>query len=291
MSRLYLFFWRRPSRSQFFLFGARYREMRVLITGASRGIGAAVAKAFAKKHGARAKIALLARSRHSPSHPALNGTLDETCRSVQSFGGTAVPVSVDMRDDPSLTDSVDRICKMFSGLDVLVLNASSLSVNPRPKASTIDWLFQTNIRSSLRTLQACHGHLSDSRGSVVSISPPVRMGRLNWISDHPAYTISKYGMTMATLAHADDRVRACTLWPRHTISTEATRYLETKHGFVGAHTLGRSPSLFAEAVHKLATDPSKNATCLFDDDVIDMGDTYAPLDAFAEEKNAFPSSS
>ena len=247
-------------------------------------MGAAIAKKFAQKHGEKAKIALLGRSLTVPSHSKRSATLLETAKTVQLFGARALPVAVDMQDDVSLAQSVRRVCNSFRGLDVLVLNASTVSADPSPSANTVDWLFRTNIRATLRTIDECRPYLQRSQGSIVSISPPVRMGRLEWLSKHPAYTISKYGMTMATLSAASGDIRACTVWPRRIIATAATNDdPELYREFKGACSEGRSPSDFAEAVYSVSTNRRMNARCLFDEDVKSMAPCDAPLDVFADE--------
>ena len=257
--------------------------MRVLITGASRGIGAAVARAFAEHHGSNLRVALLARSKSKPSHPLLDGTLLETTRDVEARGGAAIPLEVDMRDGPALCQTVASALHSMGGLDVLVNNASVLAVERDASAKTMDLLHAVNARGTMLCLQECRAALEDSRGSVVTLSPPVRAGRLEWISAHPAYTLSKYAMTLATLGAASDRVRANCLWPKRTVATAATRRLEDAGALPGAHSKGRDPRVVAEAVHHLATRSTCNAESLFDEDVVEMDRDDAPLDAFVDE--------
>ena len=258
--------------------------MRVLVTGSSRGIGAAIAKCFALHHGASAKIALLGRSLTSPSHEKLSGTLQETAKVVEVHGALALPVQVDVRNGAELKNSVEGVIRSFGGLDVLVNNASALWLSSKNvSVDEMDLVHQTNARATLICLEACRSALAESKGSVVTLSPPIRLGRLEWISQHPAYTLSKYNMTLATLAAASDRIRANCVWPKHTISTSATWHIEETGALPGAYTLGRPPELFAEAVHRLAVDlQCVNAASLLDEDLITMPPCQAPLDAFVE---------
>ena len=116
------------------------------------------------------------------------------------------------------------------------------------------------------------------------MSPPIRTGRLDWISPHPAYTISKYSMTLATLSAASFRIRANCLWPRHTVATHATRRLEDSLRMDGVYSRGRPPEDVAEAVYALATSESMTGRALYDDEVLqDMPSTSAPLNLFSTE--------
>lgn len=258
--------------------------MRVLVTGASRGIGAAVARAFAQKHGADATIAVLGRSLSEPSHGALSGTLLETMRAVESFGAGAIPLQANLRCAEETVDAVRSALRSLGGLDVLVNNASALDLQGRT-IRQMDLVHQVNARATLLMNTECRGALEESSGSVVTMSPPIRLGRLEWISPHPAYTVSKYSMTLSTLAFASERVRANCLWPRYTVATSATRRLE-RLGAPGApHAEGRPAEDVALAVYALATSTAWNAQTLFDDDVIQLPPTRAPLDLFATDED------
>lgn len=255
--------------------------MRVLVTGASRGIGRAVALRFAAEHGSGLTIGLLARSHSKPIHPELDGCLIETCKAIESHGAAAIPIGVDMRDPACLKHGLRNFLNAAGGLDVLINNASALVTQEKQ----MDLAYEVNTRGTMICLNECHAALEESGGSIVSMAPPIRLGRLEWLTRYGiAYTLSKYNMTLATLAKASRRVRANCLWPRHMVSTAATARLEGAHpgAFEGAFTRGRQVEHVAEAVHTLATRPDWNARTLFDDEVCDMPLTHAPLDAFVE---------
>lgn len=257
--------------------------MRVLVTGASRGLGAAVACAFARHHGPTAQIALLGRSLATPSHSGLKGTLLDTKRDVEAYGSLALPVNVDMRDGAQLCRSVSNIIRTFGGLDVLINNASVLRPDRSLASKDMDLVHAVNTRGTLLCLQECRAALEEARGSIVSISPPVRLGRLQWVAQSPAYTLSKYNMTLATLAEASMRVRANCMWPRRTVATAATKMLEEKGVIPGAYSKGRTTDAVAEAVHRLAVRSSLNAETVFDEDLVSFDCHEAPLDAFVTD--------
>jgi len=257
---------------------------RVIVTGASRGIGRAIAERFAKDGH---RVALLGRSMEFGDSP-LSGTLKETAARVEALGGKAHAVAADFRCGEEVEAAMHRAMEEMGGdVDVLVNNASALSLDSHSSVKNMDLLYRVNTRGCLLGIQTCLDSLSRSRGSVVTLSPPIRMGRLEWISDHPAYTISKYSMTMATLQAASDKVRANTVWPARTVATAATRRLERMlpEAAVGAYTLGRPASHTAEAVFQVAMNGSMNAQSLLDDDVVTPKESFpaAPLDAFVED--------
>ena len=258
--------------------------MRVLITGGSRGIGRAIACRFAKERGAH--VAILGRSKSRPSHPTLLGTLNETASEIEALGGTAHPFEADLRDATHFQDTLrDAVCALGGEVDVLVNNASVLSLERESTPKTMNLLYEVNTRGCLLAIQTCRDALSRARGSIVTLAPPIRLGRLEWISQTPAYTISKYSMTLATLQAADEHVRANTLWPARMVATAATRRLEAV--VPGAFVKGRPPSHTAEAVFRVATDRSCTARSLLDDEVISPDDPRlheAPLDAFVDER-------
>lgn len=265
-------------------------DMRVLVTGASRGIGRAIATRFAERYGSDLIVGLMARSSTVPVHSSLEGSLRDTARDVSLYGSVAFQLPTDLRDSSSVRSSISHFLHAAGGLDVLVNNASALVPNPRKQAEdkSMSLLYEVNTRGTMVCLDACREALLDSSGSIVTVSPPIRMGRLDWLRQYGVpYTVSKYSMTLATLAEArSDGLRANCIWPRHMISTAATERLERMGIVPGAHSHGRDAMEFADAVVRLAVhDTHRNAECVFDDDVLpSLPRTNAPLDAYAEER-------
>ena len=243
--------------------------MRVIVTGASRGIGAAIAKRFSCPG---TQVTLLARSK-----PDLMETADD----VEQRGGTAHPMSVNLRDTMELRTALRTGVDKMGGVDVLINNASALCLDARPTISRMNLVHEVNTRATMICIRELYEDLTTSRGSIVTMSPPIRLGRLDWVSNHPAYTISKYGMTLVTLGAASEHVRANCLWPKRTVSTAATRMVEPD--FPGSFTRGRPPSHVAEAVWELVTSSTYNAQTLLDDHLIRGGCDDAPLDLFVSD--------
>lgn len=265
--------------------------MRVLITGASRGIGRAIATRFAERYGSNLIVGLLARSGEAPMHASLQGSLRDVAHDVSSYGSVALQFPTDLRDTSSVRASISQFLNAAGGLDVLVNNASALVPNPRKQVEdkSMSLLYEVNTRGTMVCLDACRDTLAKSdAGSIVTVSPPIRLGRLDWLRTYGVpYTISKYSMTLATLAEARaDGVRANCIWPRHMIATAATERLEQMGIVPNAHSHGRDATLFADAAVRLAVDDiDRNAECVFDDDVFpSLANTNAPLDAYAETR-------
>lgn len=252
--------------------------MRVLVTGASRGIGAAVARRVALQYPGKARIGLLARSMRHPSHAGLEGTLEGVAQELRSLGAKEVHVErADLKDADETSRATQRLVEALGGkLDLLVNNASALDLHRRPTPKQAGLVLDVNVKGTLAVSLACADALRG--GAMVTLSPPLSE-RYDWIADHPHYTVSKYAMTTMTLGFSADGVRANTLWPRHTVATAATERLEAV--VEGAHSKGRHPDDVALAVLSLAAS-KRTGEMLFDDEVAPLAPTEAPLDLFVE---------
>ena len=203
----------------------------------------------------------------------------ETTKKVESYGASAIPLAVDLQETDKLKESIQAAIKEMNGLDILINNASALYTQPTIKQ--MDLMYKVNTRATLLAIKECKNELEKNKGTIITISPPIRLGKLDWISNHPEYTISKYAMSLATLAYASDNIRANCIWPRYTIATSATKKLENE-GFKNAFSKGRPTDDFADAVHELAIS-DLNAQTIYDDDITTLPVTNAPLDVFAEK--------
>jgi len=218
-----------------------------------------------------------------PSHSSLQGTLAQTAADITARGAHAHVFPTDLRDGRSFTDGLKRAVEAMDGVDVLINNASALETGRQLDPKRMDLLHQVNVRATLLAIQELRSALEESEGSIVTMSPAIKLGRLDWIADRPAYTVSKYAMTLATLGAATTRVQSNCLWPFKTVATEATRRLESH--LPGAFTKGRSPVVVAEAAWRIVHNREWNARCLLDDDVLgaDAPKDDAPKDLFVED--------
>ena len=237
----------------------------VAITGASRGLGRAIARHCAA---AGCNVALLARSASAPSHKGLCGTLEDVAEDVERLGGTPLVLETDISDLESVRKSMGRIGERFGALDALVNNASALYVGNQPKRAEL--LFRVNLQGTLNAIEMARPLLERGRlKHILSISPPVDSFSIDWACPHPAYTASKYGMSMITLGYAR-AFCANTLWPRKLYKTAATERMERELG-QPYHTRGLDPPLFASAVEAVLSS-RRTGTCLLDGDVVSLPD-------------------
>lgn len=252
------------------------RDRCVVITGASRGIGRAIALRCADDG---ANLVLLARSLTQPSHPLLSGSLQDVCIEVEERGGVAMPVQVDVsrRDDVHI--AMETVAHRFGTIDCIVSNASAIDVSEKlPDARSYDRMMDVNVRGTYHLLREAvpymtHGDLRQA----LSISPPLKALDVRWMTPHPCYTVSKYGMTMLTLGMSDV-LRANTLWPRKLVATAATRMLEQQTGIPG-HSQGRPASEFAETAYDVLCSDATGMS-LLDVDVREPSDVGGVDDIF-----------
>ena len=193
----------------------------VFITGASRGIGREIALKCARDG---ANIVLAAKT--AEPHPKLAGTIHSVAAEIGAAGGCALPLQVDVRDEDAVQAAVERCVKEFSGIDILVNNASAIMMTGtlQTPIKRFDLMFGVNVRGTYTCSQACIPHLMRaSNPHILNISPPLSMDA-KWFRNHTAYTMSKYGMSMCTLGMAAEfrpKIAVNSLWPRTTIATAA----------------------------------------------------------------------
>lgn len=247
---------------------ATLRDKTIFITGASRGIGRAIALRAAAD-GARVVIA----AKTSEAHPKLPGTIHSVAEEVERAGGRALACVVDVRSEEAVRAAVDRALATFGGIDVLVNNASAISLTGTLDTTLkrYDLMHQVNVRGTFVCSQACLPHLLRAGNPhILNLSPPLDVTE-RWLSPHLAYTMSKYGMSMCALGMAGEfrsaGVAVNALWPKTVIATAAVRNLS------GAEMLergSRSPQIMADAAYAIVTRPSRERTgqLLVDEDVL-----------------------
>lgn len=201
-------------------------EKTVFITGGSRGIGRAMALKLAAEG---ANIVIAAKS--VTEDPRLGGTIHTVAAEVEQAGGKALAVQVDIRHEEQVAAAVAAAVERFGGIDILINNASAIQLSGTlaTEARKFDLMHAINVRGTFLVTQHCIPHLKKSSNAhILTLSPPVNL-HTKWLAPHVAYTLSKYNMSMMTLAWAAefkaDGIASNTLWPRTTIATAAVKNL------------------------------------------------------------------
>jgi citronellol/citronellal dehydrogenase len=242
----------------------------LFITGASRGIGREIALRAARD-GANVVVA----AKTSEPHPTLEGTIHSVAEEVVKAGGRALALQLDVRDEAAIVEAVNRAAREFGGLDILVNNASAISLTPTQAtpAKRFDLMMGVNVRATFLCSQAAIPHLKKSSNAhILTISPPLNM-EPKWFAGHVAYTISKYGMSMCTLGMAEelrgDGIAVNSLWPRTTIATAAVAV----HFPEAILKASRHAAIMADAAHAILTGDARKNTGNFhiDEDVLKRG--------------------
>jgi len=229
----------------------------LFITGASRGIGKAIALRAAAD-GANVVIA----AKTTEPHPKLPGTIYTAAAEVEAAGGRALPLVVDVRDENRVASAVAEAVARFGGLDVLVNNASAISLTGTlaTPMKRFDLMWGVNARATFACSQAAIPHLRQAANPhILVLSPPLDMSP-RWFAPHLAYTLSKYGMSLCVLGLAEelraDGIAVNALWPRTVILTAALAML----GGMVPHENCRQPEIVADAAHAILTRDSRTAT-------------------------------
>ena len=240
----------------------------LFITGASRGIGKAIALRAAKD-GANIVIA----AKTTEEHPKLPGTIYTAAKEIEAAGGKALPCVVDIRDEAQIAAAVAKAVETFGGIDILINNASAISLTGTV-ATTMkryDLMHGVNTRGTFACSQACIPHLRKAQNPhILNNSPPLNM-EPRWFGPHVAYTMAKFGMSMCVLGMAEELkpegIAVNAIWPRTVIATSAVQNLlggdETMRG-------SRTPEIMADAAYAILTRPSREFTGNFciDDEIL-----------------------
>jgi citronellol/citronellal dehydrogenase len=247
------------------------KDKTMFISGASRGIGLAIATRAAQDG---ANIALIAKT--AKPHPKLEGTVYTAAEQIEAAGGKALPIVGDIRDEEQVAQAVERAVAAFGGIDICVNNASAINLSGTEdlEVKRYDLMQGINTRGTFVVSKACIPHLRKAENPhILTLSPPISLDR-KWLGGHIGYTIAKYGMTLCALGFAEEfreaGIASNALWPRTLIATAAVQNLL---GGDVAMARARRPEIYSDAAYAVLTRPSRECT----------GNTYLCEDVLAEE--------
>ena len=256
------------------------KDRTLFISGASRGIGLAIALRAARDG---ANVALIAKT--DQPHPKLEGTVHTAAEQIVEAGGQALPIVGDIRDEGQVEAAVQQAVDRFGGIDVCINNASAINLAPADELDMkrYDLMQDINERGTFVVTKTCMPHLRNGTNPhVLTLSPPISLDP-KWLAPFTGYMLAKYGMTLTALGFAahlkEDGVASNTLWPRTLIATAAVQNLL---GGEEAMKRSRKPELYADAAYAVITKPSRECTgntflcedVLRDEGITDM-DRYA----------------
>ena len=234
------------------------KNRTLFITGASRGIGLAIALRAARD-GANIVIA----AKTDKPHPKLPGTIFTAADEVAKAGGNALPLTVDVRDETQVKDAIERTVAAFGGIDIVVNNASAVSRTPVADTDMrrFDLMHQVNTRGTFMVSKYAIPHLEKAGNPhILMNSPPLDM-REKWFAGSTAYSIAKFGMSEVVLGLAGELrakgIAVNALWPRTTIATAAIRNLL---GGDRVMAMSRTPEIMADAAYRILLKPAKSFT-------------------------------
>ncbi len=254
----------------------------LFITGASRGIGLAIAKRAAADG---ANIVIVAKT--AEENPKLPGTIHSAAREIEAAGGKALAVQTDIREEASVLAAVEQAVAAFGGIDILVNNASAISLTPTTATpmKRFDLMFGVNVRGTYLCTQACLPHLVKAAQAgrnphVLNMSPPLSM-KEHWFKNHTAYTMAKYGMSECTLGHAGEfrpyGIGVNSLWPRTAIATAALQMIPG----VDVNRC-RTPQILSDAAYFILTSDAKTTSGnFFIDDLLLAQHGITDLDKYS----------
>ena len=247
---------------------ASLKGKTLFITGASRGIGLAIALRAARDG---ANIAIVAKT--AEPTPKLPGTVFTAAKEIEAAGGHALPLVTDIRFEDQIAAAVKQTAEKFGGIDILVNNASAISPTGTEQTpmKRFDLMHQINTRGTFACSQACIPYLKKAANPhILMLSPPLNMEE-KWFAPHVAYTMAKFGMSMCVLGMAGELrsagIAVNALWPRTTIATSAIQNLLGGDAVMRG---SRKPEIMGDAAHAILTKPSRECTGHFfvDDEVL-----------------------
>lgn len=261
-----------------------WKGKTAFISGASRGIGLAIAKRLAS---AGANIIIAAKT--VEPHPKLEGTIYTAAKDIEALGGQALPIQTDIRDEDQVARAVEEGAKMFGSIDVLVNNASAIQLAPIEHTETkrFDLMQQVNVRGTFLCAKHCLPHLKRAANAhILTLSPPISLDD-KWFESYAPYTLSKYGMTLITLGMAAEfrqyGIAANCLWPKTTIATAAVRNLLGGESMMKA---SRKPQIVADAAWYVLNAKSLTLTgkTLIDEEIL-MDQGIVDMEKYREDPN------
>jgi len=233
----------------------------LFITGASRGIGLAIALRAARDG---ANIAIAAKT--AEPHPKLAGTIYTAAQDIERAGGKALPLVVDVRDEAMVRDALDKTAQKFGGIDIVVNNASAIALTNTTATDMkrFDLMQQINARGTFMVSKWAIGYLEKAANPhILMISPPLDM-KEKWFAPHTAYSMAKFGMSLVVLGLAGELrgkgIAVNALWPRTLIATAAVQNLL---GGAAMAARGRKPEIVADAAYAIFTKPARQFTGRF----------------------------
>lgn len=248
-----------------------FQNKTVLITGASRGIGKAIGLRLAAEG---ANIIIAAKS--ITENPKLGGTIYSAAEQMETAGGKALAIQCDIRYEDQILAAIEKGIQKFGGIDILINNASAINLNSIEKieAKQFDLMHDINIRGTFFVSKYCIPYLKKADNAhILTLSPPLNFNA-KWFKTHAAYTMSKYGMTMAALGLANElkvfKIASNTLWPQTTIATAAVQNLLGGDSLI---QMSRKTDIIADAAYFILKKPSESTT----------GNTFIDEDVLQEE--------
>ena len=235
-----------------------FKNKTAFITGASRGIGKAIALRLAAEG---ANIVIAAKS--IEENPKLGGTIYSAAAEIEEAGGKALAVQCDIRDEAQILHAAEKAMEKFGSIDILVNNASAISLTPveQTDAKRFDLMHDINVRGTFFVSKICIPYLkAGTNAHILNLSPPINPDK-KWLGSHAAYTMSKYNMTMIALGLAVElkkyNIAANTLWPKTTIATAAVKNILGGDALI---KMSRKPEIMADAAYYILQKPSNECT-------------------------------
>lgn len=258
----------------------KFKNKTAFITGASRGIGKAIALRLASEG---ANIVIAAKS--IEENPKLGGTIYSAAKEIEEAGGKALPVQCDIRFEDQIKAAVESAVQTFGGIDILINNASAISLTKveQTEAKAFDLMHDINVKGTFFVSKACIPFLKNGTNAhILNLSPPLNLSN-KWFTNHLAYTMSKYNMSMIALGLSGElkkyNIAANCLWPKTTIATAAVRNL------LGGETLiqmSRTPEIIADAAFYILKRSSSDCTGnTFIDEEVLVEEGITDLDKYA----------